>query len=138
MPSTVNRAFRYPAPTDVPDGPLAIKNLAEDLDAALYDTGWLALPLAAGSGTAFYRRVGLQVAIKCNVTASYGTGFTYIVNAGGIPSGVRPASEQPGTAYFAGYYPGGIMALPNGAIYAFQQTGASRASIIGATAYLLG
>lgn len=66
MGTTANRGLRYPESTVLANTlHTQIKNLADDVDAQLFDTGWIALPLIApwvnyggGHRTAAYRRKG--------------------------------------------------------------------------------
>ena len=81
MPTTTNRAYRYPQSTDAPNVPLDLQHLAEDVDtdaeaidvrvlALEADSGWVAVTMATGwtTNSALYvRKVGNRVSFKGHV-----------------------------------------------------------------------
>jgi hypothetical protein len=83
MPSNTANGLPYPLPTEqAKDGAVAIRNLAEALDAVLYGP-WQTVPLNAGwSGTVRARREGGSTVLAGSVTGPWGSPGPCIVPAG--------------------------------------------------------
>lgn len=111
MPTTPNRALRYPQLTDAPNVPQAVQDLASDVDTILgADSGWITLVLnsggVAGTWTATpgyvlaYRKIGVRVEIRGMATWSTAL-LTNVITT--MPAGARPpVSSWIGTSIGAG------------------------------------
>lgn len=91
MPTTSNFSLRYPSNGDGPDGPGQIKNLADDVDAALPVTTAATdvSAIAPFASTLKVRRFGNVVTLTGYLTRSSGYSGT-LVDCATIPSGYRP------------------------------------------------
>jgi hypothetical protein len=108
--TTPNNAFRVPGPTDAPDGPGAIFNLATDVDNLIVSAGLWTPALGGGSGASIgtggtvsgkYLRIGKHINAKGRIVfgtgASFGAGNATIA---GLPGSIDSTlSSGYGTYY---------------------------------------
>ena len=108
----------------------AARNSLELGNFSTWDTGWIALTLANGSGAAKYRRVGAEVKVQVNMTSNVNAGAQIQLLSGALPAALRPNEE---TALAArGSDNGGASASfnPSGNLWARNLDSSSRPLIV--------
>ena len=97
----------------------------------IYDTGWVDLTPAIGSGTLRYRAEGGWVTVEIDIDATFSTGVASLSASGAIPSALRPGTTARAAAYMGSLTDSTVYLTTSGTAGLINSTGSSQASVGG-------